>query len=90
MVKKIAILSIQLNCKSVQLNFKKNLQITQNKVVRSIIGLGPRSHISQTELDRVDMLCIEDRSEQLILNTMFDIFHNIAPPYLSVNFSCTV
>ena len=66
---------------------KSRLQITQNKVVRFILGLGPRSHIGQTELDRVGLLCVEDRSEQLILNTMFDVFYNVAPPYLSANFS---
>ena len=35
-------------------NTKKQLQILQNKVVRFILDVGPRTHIGQNELDKVD------------------------------------
>ena len=62
------------------------LQVAQNKVVRFVLDLGPRSHIGQNELDRVGLLCVKDRARQLILHTMFDVHRGTAPSYLCNTF----
>ena len=55
--------------------YKKQLQILQNKVVRFISDVGPRTHIGQNELDKVGMLSCKDRIVQLKLNlsSLFEI-----------------
>jgi hypothetical protein len=65
---------------------QKRLQVAQNKIVRFILDLGPRSHIGQNELDRVGMLKTQDRAKQLMLNHMYDVYHQVAPNYLSQSF----
>jgi hypothetical protein len=65
---------------------KKSLQVAQNKVVRFMLDLGPREHIGQNEMDRVGLICVEDRAKQMMLNAMFDVFHGTAPQYLLDNF----
>lgn len=66
---------------------KKKLQVAQNKVVRFVLDLGPRSHIGQCELDRAGLLNVIDRAKQLMLNHMFNIYHQTAPYYLCQNFT---
>jgi len=66
---------------------KIKLQIAQNKMVRFILNLGPRSHIGQAELDKAGFLNTSDRVSQLMLNHMFNIHNGTAPSYLSDNFT---
>jgi hypothetical protein len=68
-------------------NYKNQLQVIQNKVVRFILGVGPRTHVGQKELDMVGMLSSEDRVAQLKLNHVFKIFHDSAPDYMKQNFT---
>ena len=65
---------------------KKKLQVSQNKIVRFILDLGPRSHVGQCELDRAGMLNTKDRAKQLILIYMYNIYYQTAPGYLCENF----
>ena len=65
---------------------QKSLQVAQNRTVRFVLDLGPRSHIGQNELDRVGILCVKDRARQMILHTMYDIYHGTAPTYLCSTF----
>jgi hypothetical protein len=65
---------------------KKKLQIAQNKVIRFIVNLGPRTTVSQEELDKVGLLNVSNRAKQMILMHMFNVHHNLAPSYLSQNF----
>ena len=65
---------------------KNKLQVAQNKVVRYILDLHPRTHIGQNELDRVGILSIEDRARQLMLNHVYDIYNGSAPSYLQSKF----
>ena len=60
--------------------------MSQNKIVRFILDLGPRSHVGQCELDRAGMLNTKDRAKQLTLNHMYNIYHQTAPGYLCENF----
>ena len=67
--------------------YKKQLQILQNKVVRFILDVGPRTHIGQNELDKVGMLSCKDRIVQLKLNHVFKIFNDTCPHYLKFDFT---
>ncbi|KAJ8046701.1 RNA-directed DNA polymerase from mobile element jockey [Holothuria leucospilota] len=68
-------------------HYKNKLQILQNKIVRFILDRGPRFHIGQAELDSVGFLSVDDRVQQLKLNLVFKIFHDICPGYLKFNFT---
>ena len=59
---------------------KKKLQITQNKVIRFILGLPSRSHIGVTEFSSACMLPVPLRVDQL--NHMYYIVNGISPHYL--------
>ena len=66
---------------------KKKLQITQNKVIRFILGLPSRSHIGPTEFSGASMLPVPLRVDQLKLNHMYNIINGIAPSYLKSEIS---
>ena len=65
---------------------KNSLQVTQSKVLRFVLDLGPREHIGQTEPDRAGLLSVQDMATQLILHTMFDVYRGTAPDYLCNSF----
>ena len=65
---------------------KSKLQIMQNKSIRYMLNLSPRSHIGIQEFKKVDMLPVELRVKQLKLNHIFNVVHNSAPNYLSISF----
>jgi hypothetical protein len=66
---------------------KRRLQIAQNKAVRFVLDLGPRTHIGQAELDRVGILSVNDRARQIILHLMYDVYHDTAPDYVCNSFN---
>ena len=66
---------------------KSKLQIAQNKIVRFILNLHPRSSIGQNELDRLGMLDTSQRAKQMILNHVFNIKNMQAPSYMYQNFT---
>ena len=66
---------------------KKKLQITQNKVIRFILGLPSRSHIGVTDFSSACMLPVPLRVAQLKLNHMYNIVNGISPHYLRVEVS---
>ena len=68
---------------------KKKLQITQNKVIRFILGLPSRSHIDPTEFSGVNMLPVPLRVDQLKLNHIYSIINGIAPSYLKSEIEIT-
>ena len=65
----------------------EKLQVVQNKVVRFVLDLGPRSRINWDILDKVNMRSVTDRVRQLRINHVFNIFHGHAPEYLCANFN---
>ena len=65
---------------------KKKLQIMQNKVIRFILELGPRTRFTCEILESVKVLCTSDRVTQLRLNNVFNIFNGNAPCYLYHHF----
>ena len=67
---------------------KKALQVAQNKIVHFVLELGPGAHKGRHELDKMGIPCVEDRSPQLILHTMYDVFNSTAHIYLCNNLVC--
>ena len=65
---------------------KKKIQICQNKTVRFIKNLGPRSHIGFLELNSLNMLNVDFRVKQLRLSHVNKIFNGTGPSYLSEQF----
>ena len=61
---------------------KQRLQITQNKIIRNVLNLSPRSHIGATEFQEVNWLPINYRVFQIIVNHMFRILNGKSPIYL--------
>jgi hypothetical protein len=68
-------------------HLKSKLQVAQNKVVRYILNLHPRTHIGQNELDRVGILSVPDRTRQLMLNHVYNVYNGTAPSYLCCQFT---
>ena len=73
----------------ISISAKKRLQIIQNKVIRFVLGIPPRTHLGCSEFSRVNILPVKYRADQIKLNHMFNIVHGWAPEYLkhSINLS---
>ena len=65
---------------------KQKLQITQNKMVRFILNLSPRSHVGHAELASLNYLNIENRVTFLRLCYVHKIFYERSPSYLRDHF----
>ena len=63
------------------------LQICQNKLIRYVLGLGPRTHIGIGEFQKVGWLPIEQRVRQIGINHVFRIQHGLSAPYLQIGFT---
>ena len=66
---------------------KSQLQISQNKSIRFILGVGPRFHIGSDSFKLVNWLPVEQRVQQIILNHTFKINNGSAPDYLCRQFT---
>ena len=64
---------------------KKKLQVCQNKMVRYILNLGPRSHVGAPELTRVKWLDVKSRVSFLKLNQMYKTRNGKGPSYMNEN-----
>lgn len=62
---------------------KDRLQTCQNKIIRFVLGLGPRTHIGAVEFNRTGWLPVNYRVWQIGLHHMFKILNGLAPAYLS-------
>ena len=65
---------------------KSKLQICQNKLIRFVLDLSPRTHIGWEHFQMTGWLPIEYRVHQLKLGHMFKIFNKEAPSYQLENF----
>ncbi len=65
---------------------KHKLQTVQNKIVRFILDLEPRTHLTVDHMKELNMLRVSDRAKKLQLNTAHKIFYKQAPEYLQENF----
>ena len=58
------------------------LQTAQNKIVRFMLGYDSRHHLVHSDFKKVKYLDVNSRMEYLTLNSMYNIFNNVAPSYL--------
>ena len=58
---------------------KQSLQITQNKIIRNVLNLSPRSHIGAKEFQEINSLPIKYRVFQIIVNLMLWIVNGKCP-----------
>ncbi len=64
---------------------KDRLQVSQNKIIRYMLHVPPRTHIGVNEFKRVNLLPVHYRVEQLKLGHMYNILNGNAPVYMSCN-----
>ncbi len=64
---------------------KNKLQIVQNKRMRFILDLEPRTHLMVDHMTDLNMLRVPERAKQLRLNTTHKIYYKQAPLYLQEN-----
>jgi len=65
---------------------KNKLQVTQNKMIRFVLSLEQRSHISKNHFKDLNWLPMQKRVDQIILCHDFKIKHGLAPDYMSEHF----
>ena len=65
-----------------QKTLKHKLQILQNKTIRFVLDLTPRSHIGYSEFNRVNWLPVRLRVQQIVSTNMHRLIHGNAPLYL--------
>ncbi len=65
----------------------RQLQTTQNKIVRFIKSLPPRSHVGPDELSSIGYLDVENRAKFLRISHVYRILNQTNAPYLSDHFT---
>ncbi len=65
---------------------KNKLHIIQNKIIRFILHLQPRTHLKIERITDLNMLRVQERVKQLRLKTTHKTYYNQAPQYLQANF----
>ena len=68
-------------------SLKRKLQVSQNKLVRVVMGLGPREHIGRKHFQELNWLPVQTRVTQLRLNIVHKVINNRAPLYLNSHIS---
>ena len=66
---------------------KYKLQVTQNKLIRFVLGLDSRSHIGREQFTELGWLPVESRIYQIILTHVFKIHSSKAPLYMGEYFN---
>ena len=66
---------------------KNRLQTTQNKLIRFILDLDARSHISAEHFKSLNWLPVNKRVDQIVLGHVFRIKHGLAPDYMMEHFT---
>ena len=66
---------------------KSRLDVLQRRVIRLIYSMDARDHVGTGELLKLSWLSIPDRVRFFKLCHVFKIRHNLAPRYLSINFT---
>jgi len=70
-------------------DLKSKLQVTQNKLIRFVLNLEPRSHIGYEDFIKLNWFPVSDRVDQVTLCHVFKMHNNLAPKYMSEHFSPT-
>ena len=62
---------------------RNRLKVTQNKMIRFVLKLDPRSHIESDEFKSLGWLPASKRVDQIILNHIFRIKSGTSPDYMT-------
>jgi hypothetical protein len=62
--------------------YKRKLQVIQNKMMRFILNLGHREHIGPVEFGQIKFMNVTNRVKQLSLNIVHNFYHKQTPSYL--------
>ena len=65
---------------------KNRLQVTQNKIIRFVLKMDPRSHVGANEFKSIGWLPVSRRVDQIILNHVFKIKCGQLAQYMAENF----
>ena len=65
---------------------KNRLQVTQNKIIRFVLKMDPRSHVGADEFKSIGWLPFSRRVDQIILNHVFKIKSGQSAQYMAENF----
>ena len=65
---------------------RNRLQVIQNKMIRFVLKLDPRSHIGSDEFKSLGWLQVSKRVDQIILNHIFRIKSGTSPDYMGEHF----
>ena len=63
--------------------------MVHGKVLRFILDLSPMHSVTSTVFETLNIINVDRRVKQMRLNHVFNIVHNTAPSYLSLNFTST-
>ena len=66
---------------------RNRLQVTQNKIIRFILQMDPRSHVGADAFRSLGWLPVSKRVEQIILNHVFKVKSGLSPEYMSEQFT---
>ena len=66
------IMHVQCGLAEFSISAKKRLQIVQNKVIKFVLGIPPRTHLGCSEFSRVNILPVKCRTGQIKLNHMLN------------------
>ena len=66
---------------------RERLQVTQNKMVRFVLKLDPKSHVGSEEFKSLGWLPVSKRLDQVILNHIFRIRSGTSPEYMGERFT---
>ena len=65
---------------------KNRLQVTQNKIIRFVLKMDPRSHVGANEFKSIGWLPVSRRVDQIILNHVFEIKCGQSAQYMAEHF----
>lgn len=68
-------------------DLKNKLQVTQNKLMRFVLNLQPRSHIGKEHFSRLQWLPVVGRMNQITLCHVYKINSKLSPFYLREQFT---
>ena len=62
---------------------KSKLQVCQNKLIRTVLKLSPRTHLDYSHFKLLNWLPVDKRVTQLKLSHVHNVIHGTAPKYMS-------
>ena len=65
---------------------KNRLQVTQNKIIRFVLKMDPRSYVGANEFKSIGWLPVSRRVGQIILNHVFKIKSGQSAQYMAESF----